>query len=119
MALRTDVFWRQCRRLILFSMMQSPGRAGAYHCTDLSAVDAMSAASGASMFKRFGRAAMTWALCLSIALPLLYMETVQAETQYIIDTLTVPLRRGPSNQHKIIHAGLPSGTSLEILGVDA
>jgi SH3 domain protein len=41
-----------------------------------------------------------------------------AETQYITDQLTVPLRRGPSNAHKIVHAGLPSGTALEIVGKD-
>jgi SH3 domain protein len=41
-----------------------------------------------------------------------------AATQYITDELTVPLRRGPSNGHKIIHAGLPSGTALEIVGED-
>jgi len=41
-----------------------------------------------------------------------------AETQYITDQLTVPLRRGPTNGHKIIHAGLPSGTALEIVTKD-
>ncbi|MBC7985016.1 MAG: TIGR04211 family SH3 domain-containing protein [Candidatus Obscuribacterales bacterium] len=41
-----------------------------------------------------------------------------AATQYITDQLTVPLRRGPSNGHKIIHAGLPSGTPLEIVSED-
>jgi SH3 domain protein len=41
-----------------------------------------------------------------------------AETQYITDELTVPLRRGPSNAHKIVHAGLPSGMSLEIISED-
>jgi SH3 domain protein len=30
----------------------------------------------------------------------------------------VPLRRGPSNSHRILHAGLPSGTALEVLGTD-
>jgi SH3 domain protein len=30
----------------------------------------------------------------------------------------VPLRRGPSTGHKIIHSGLPAGTALEILGED-
>jgi SH3 domain protein len=59
------------------------------------------------MFKRI-------ALLLLISLPLL----AQAETQYIVDQLTVPLRRGPSNGHKIIHAGLPSGTALEIVTKD-
>jgi SH3 domain protein len=42
-----------------------------------------------------------------------------AATVYISDQLTVPLRRGPSNSHKILHAGLPSGTALEVLSEDA
>lgn len=41
-----------------------------------------------------------------------------AATMYISDELTVPLRRGPSNGHKIITAALPSGLSLEVLGED-
>jgi SH3 domain protein len=42
-----------------------------------------------------------------------------AATMYVSDQFTVPLRRGPSNSHKILHAGLPSGTALEVLGEDA
>ena len=42
-----------------------------------------------------------------------------AATMYISDELTVPLRRGPSNGHKIIHAALPSGLALEVLGEDS
>jgi SH3 domain protein len=42
-----------------------------------------------------------------------------AATVYVSDQLTVPLRRGPSNTHKILHAGLPSGTALEVLREDA
>jgi SH3 domain protein len=42
-----------------------------------------------------------------------------AATLYVSDELTVPLRRGPSNSHKILNAGLPSGTPLEVLGEDA
>jgi SH3 domain protein len=41
-----------------------------------------------------------------------------AATLYISDELTVPLRRGPSNGHKIINAALPSGLALEVLGED-
>jgi SH3 domain protein len=41
-----------------------------------------------------------------------------AETRYISDEMTVPLRRGPSNGHKILHRGLPSGTPLEVLAED-
>lgn len=42
-----------------------------------------------------------------------------AATLYITDELTVPLRRGPSNGHKIINAALPSGLALEVLGEDS
>lgn len=41
-----------------------------------------------------------------------------AATVYVSDQFTVPLRRGPSNTHKIITAGLSSGTALEVLGED-
>ena len=41
-----------------------------------------------------------------------------AETLYISDQFTVPLRRGPSNGHKIINAALPSGMALEVLSED-
>ncbi|HKE94484.1 MAG TPA: TIGR04211 family SH3 domain-containing protein [Povalibacter sp.] len=55
-----------------------------------------------------------------LALLLLLITTQSfAATMYISDELTVPLRRGPTNGHKIINAGLPSGTALEVLGEDA
>jgi SH3 domain protein len=41
-----------------------------------------------------------------------------AETVYISDVLTVPLRSGPSTANRILHRGLPSGTSLEVLRRD-
>jgi len=41
-----------------------------------------------------------------------------AETRYISDEMTVPLRRGPSNGHKILHRGLPTGTPLEVIAED-
>ena len=43
---------------------------------------------------------------------------VAAETAYISDTLTVPLRSGPSNANRILHRGLPSGTRLDVLARD-
>jgi SH3 domain protein len=43
---------------------------------------------------------------------------VFAATLYISDELTVPLRRGPSNGHKIINAALPSGLALVVLSED-
>ncbi len=42
-----------------------------------------------------------------------------AETAYVSDALTVPLRSGPSNAYRILHRGLPSGTQLEVLQRDA
>ena len=41
-----------------------------------------------------------------------------ADTRYISDKLYVPLRSGPSGEHRIIHWGLPSGMSLEVLAED-
>ncbi len=58
-------------------------------------------------------------MLMRIALSLLLAVSVaRAETRYVSDELTVPLRRGPSNQHKIINAALPSGTVLEVIGED-
>ena len=54
---------------------------------------------------------------LFVLLTLMAASSV-AETLYISDQLTVPLRRGPSNGHKIINAALPSGMALEVLGED-
>ena len=41
-----------------------------------------------------------------------------ADTRYISDLLYVPLRSGPSGEHRIIHWGLPSGMALEVLEED-
>lgn len=41
-----------------------------------------------------------------------------ADTRYISDRLTVPLRSGPTNGHRILHRGLPAGTQLEVLEKD-
>ena len=43
---------------------------------------------------------------------------LQAQTAWVSDEFTVPVRSGPSNEHRIVHRGLPSGTPLEVLGVD-
>jgi SH3 domain protein len=55
---------------------------------------------------------------LLLAASLVVCVPAPAATAYVSDQFTVPLRRGPSNTHKIIHAGLPSGTALEVLGQD-
>ena len=41
-----------------------------------------------------------------------------ADTRYISDLLYVPLRSGPSGEHRIVHWGLPSGMALEVLEED-
>lgn len=40
------------------------------------------------------------------------------DVNYISDVVSVPLRSGPTNAHRILHRGLPSGTQLTILGTD-
>jgi SH3 domain protein len=55
---------------------------------------------------------------LLLLLSFLLCAPAPAATMYVSDQLTVPLRRGPSNGHKIINAALPSGTALEVLGED-
>jgi SH3 domain protein len=45
-------------------------------------------------------------------------QTTTAETVYISDALTVPLRSGPSNAYRILHRGLPSGTRMEVVSRD-
>lgn len=52
---------------------------------------------------------------LLLVLGLLGALSANAATLYVSDQLTIPLRRGPSNEYKIINAGLPSGTALEVL----
>jgi len=42
-----------------------------------------------------------------------------AETVYVQDLIFVPLRGGASDQHRIIHKGIRSGTPLELISEDA
>ena len=59
------------------------------------------------------------ALCaFTLLCSILFTTTAHAATAYISDELTVPLRSGPSGQHRILHNGLPSGTVLETLSVN-
>lgn len=62
---------------------------------------------------------MKTSLCtLAIGFFALVSFNGHAATAYISDELTVPLRSGPSNEYRILHRGLPSGTQLEVLGID-
>jgi SH3 domain protein len=56
---------------------------------------------------------------LVLAASVLFCASAPAATMYISDQFSVPLRRGPSNSHRILHAGLPSGTALEVISQDA
>ncbi|MDX1590233.1 MAG: TIGR04211 family SH3 domain-containing protein [Oleiphilaceae bacterium] len=53
-------------------------------------------------------------ILLPLALALL-AGPLQARTMYIDDTLLAPVRTGESNQYRIIHSGLRSGTRVEVL----
>lgn len=46
-------------------------------------------------------------------------QSASADTYYISDILLVPLRTGPTIQHRIINAGLRSGTEVTLLESDA
>jgi SH3 domain protein len=48
----------------------------------------------------------------------LLTTNVFAETVYISDEFSVPLRRGPSTGHRIVIAGLRSGAALEVISED-
>lgn len=52
---------------------------------------------------------------LLLALGFFLAFGVDAATLYVSDQLSIPLRRGPSIEYKIINAGLQSGTPLEVL----
>ncbi len=58
------------------------------------------------------------ALWLCATATQLTLAEAAAETMYISDTLTVPLRSGPSNSHRILHRGLASGTAMEVIERD-
>jgi SH3 domain protein len=49
----------------------------------------------------------------------LISPVLRAETAWVSDDFTVPVRSGPSDGHRIVHRGLPSGTELEVLGADS
>ena len=59
---------------------------------------------------------------LLVAVVALYGALVSAsswaETAYISDKLTVPVRSGPTKGHRIVHFGLPAGTKMEVLQRD-
>jgi len=54
------------------------------------------------------------ALSVLVLFSTMFSQSLQAKTSYVSDELTVPLRSGPSNQHRIIKF-LSSGTALTVL----
>lgn len=52
---------------------------------------------------------------LSLIASIMVASTAVSETMYIDDTLLVPLRSGEGTGFRIVHKGLPSGTSVEIV----
>lgn len=64
---------------------------------------------------RLTRLACAFAL-VTLILP--GLTAVAQTTMYISDEYRVPLRSGPSGEHRILHWGLPTGTVVEALEVD-
>jgi SH3 domain protein len=56
--------------------------------------------------------------CLFLLFLVCGMQQSRAETVYIQDLIYVPLRGGASDQHRILHKGLRSGTPLELITED-
>lgn len=54
----------------------------------------------------------------SLLLVLFLSSAAMADTVYIRDVIYVPLRGGQSNEHRILHQGIRSGTTLERLEVN-
>ncbi len=62
-------------------------------------------------------ARMSISLCAAAAVALVVPASLRAETRYVTDRLEATLRAGESTRYKILKM-LPSGTPLEILGVN-
>lgn len=54
-------------------------------------------------------------ILITIAVACSFALSAQAQDRYISDSLYVPLRKGPTNQHTILHRGLKSGTQLRFI----
>lgn len=63
--------------------------------------------------------AVSTLLTISASLPTRAADAAAANSnRWISDRLTVPLRSGPTNGHRILHRGLPAGTQLTVLEED-
>ena len=58
-------------------------------------------------------------ICSVLLASLFVAGQAVAETRYISDQIFVPLRGGPGNQYRILHRGLRTGTSMQLLEEDA
>lgn len=50
---------------------------------------------------------------------LLFAGATFADSRYITDIIYIPMRAGPSNQYKITHQGLKTGTKMEVIDENA
>lgn len=66
----------------------------------------------ARLFAALLFAASTPVLFLS---PSIAQDAADAQIRYITDRIHIPVRSGPSNKHRIVHWGLPSGTVVSLL----
>lgn len=57
-------------------------------------------------------------VCLFLLILVCGIQQSRAETVYVQDLIFVPLRGGASDQHRIIHKGIRSGTPLELISAD-
>ncbi len=58
------------------------------------------------------------AICLLAVAAVTFGHAAFAETVYVSDSFTVPVRSGPSAGHRIVHRGLPTGTELTVIERD-
>lgn len=64
---------------------------------------------------------MTWSfrvVYLVASLAIAAVEPAEAAQGWVSDEFAVPVRSGPSNGHRIVHKGLLSGTSFEVIERD-
>ncbi len=57
-------------------------------------------------------------LCTALLLAASVSSISAAETAYVSDVILVPVRSGAGTQFRIVHAGLPSGTRVQVMEVD-
>ncbi len=67
--------------------------------------------------KLFASALPCLMMCLMVCL--MPFSAAAQDVRYITDSLTVPVRSGQGTEYRIVHRGLPSGTQVSVLDVNA